>query len=98
VQVLADSAYGSGEALTQLQARGHEAIIKPWPVSVAVAGGFTTDDFLVDEAKGTVTCPNGVSRPINNSRTARFGAALNLRRLLVLGLHHHNGQWLLTQP
>jgi hypothetical protein len=184
VQVLADSAYGSGEALAQFQARGHEAIIKPWPTRPAVPGGFTIDDFTVHEGEdGTiaVTCPNGVTRPAGGkTRTAKFGAAcadcplrarcttaktgrdvqvhphdalqrehrarardagfqdayrrhrpmversiawvtrgnrrvpyrgvtkndawlrrrvaaINLRRLLVLGLDHHDGQWLLAQ-
>lgn len=75
VQVLGDSAYGSGEALAELQAKGHEAIIKPWPVRPAVPGGFTGEDFTVDETVGTVTCPNGVTRPMDKNRVARFGAA-----------------------
>ena len=79
IQVLADSAYGSGEALAHLQARGHEAIIKPWPVRPAVPGGFTIDDFTVHEDNDgaiTVTCPNGVTRPARGkTRTATFGAA-----------------------
>ena len=183
VQVLADSAYGSGEALAQFQAHGHEAIIKPWPIRPAVPGGFTIDDFTVHEGQDgtvTVTCPNGVTRPAGGkTRTAKFGtacadcplrarcttaktgrvvqvhphdalqrehrarasdpgfqdtyrrhrpmversiawltrgnrrvpyrgvtkndawlrrrvAAINLRRLLILGLDHHDGQWLLA--
>jgi hypothetical protein len=75
LQVLADSAYGSGEALADLHAQGHEAVIKPWPVRPAVAGGFTGQDFGVDEVAGTVTCPNGVTRPMDKNRTARFGVA-----------------------
>jgi transposase len=75
VQVLGDSAYGSGEALAQLQAKGHEAIIKPWPVRPAVPDGFTGEDFTVDEAAGTVTCPNGATRWMDKNRIARFGAA-----------------------
>src|SRR5215213_9478426 len=31
VQVLADSAYGTGEVLAALQTAGHTAVIKPWP-------------------------------------------------------------------
>jgi hypothetical protein len=75
VQVLADSAYGSGDALADLDAKGHEAIIKPWPVRPAVAGGFTAEDFTVEETAGTVTCPHGVTRPLGKDRTARFGTA-----------------------
>ena len=75
VQVLGDSAYGTGEALKALAAAGHTAVIKPWPLRPAVAGGFTLDDFTVDEAGGTVTCPNGVTRPISPRRSVSFGAA-----------------------
>jgi hypothetical protein len=34
----------------------------------------------------------------NNAWLRRRVAAINLRHLLVLGLHHHDGQWLLAQP
>jgi hypothetical protein len=74
LQVLADSAYGTGELLAALTAAGHEAIIKPWPVRPPVPGGFTIDDFTVDEAAGIATCPAGHTRPINRSRQVVFGA------------------------
>jgi hypothetical protein len=75
VQVLADSAYGTGEALAALSAAGHTAVIKPWPLHPVVAGGFTPDDFSVDEAAGTATCPAGVTRPISRTRVVTFKAA-----------------------
>jgi hypothetical protein len=50
-------------------------VIKPWPVRPAVAGGFTADDFAVDETAGTATCPHGVTRPITRTRKVVFGAA-----------------------
>jgi hypothetical protein len=75
VQVLGDSAYGTGEALAALGRAGHLPVIKPWPLRPAVAGGFTADDFIVDEDAGTVTCPNGVTRPISRTRAVSFGAA-----------------------
>jgi IS5 family transposase len=31
-EILADSAYGSGESLAALDAAGHKAVIKPWPL------------------------------------------------------------------
>src|SRR5215217_1117863 len=52
VEALGDSAYGTGEALAALAAAGHTAVIKPWPRRPAVAGGFTGDDFTIDEAAG----------------------------------------------
>jgi hypothetical protein len=75
VQVLGDSAYGTGEALDTLNRAGHTPVIKPWPLRPAVAGGFTADDFTIDEAAGTATCPNGVTRPISRTRAVTFGAA-----------------------
>ncbi len=45
------------------------------PLRPAVAGGFTIDDFTVDEEAGTVTCPDGVTRPMSPARTVTFGAA-----------------------
>ena len=73
-QVLADSAYGTGDLLAALADAGHEAIIKPWPVRPPVPGGFTIDDFTVDETAGVATCPAGHTRPINRSRQVVFGA------------------------
>jgi hypothetical protein len=75
VQVLGDSAYGTGGALAALAATGHTPVIKPWPLRPVVAGGFTLDDFVVDEAAGTATCPHGVTRPITRTRHVVFGAA-----------------------
>jgi hypothetical protein len=74
-EVLGDSAYGTGDARAALAAAGHTAIIKPVPLRPAVAGGFTTDEFVVDEAAGTVTCPAGITRRIPPSRSITFGAA-----------------------
>jgi hypothetical protein len=75
IQVLGDSAYGSGDARAALADAGHTAVIKPPPVRSAVPGGFTIDDFTVDEPAGTVTCPNHVTRRLTATRNAIFGAA-----------------------
>ena len=74
LQVLADSAYGTGDLLATLADAGHEAIIKPWPVRPPVPGGFTIDEFTVDEPTSSVTCPAGHTRPITPSRRVVFGA------------------------
>ena len=42
-----------------LQADGHTLVIKPPPLRQAVPGGFTIDDFHIDPAAGTATCPAG---------------------------------------
>lgn len=75
VQVLGDSAYGTGELLAAIAEGGHIAIIKPWPLRPAVDGGFTLDAFTVDETAATVTCPNHVTRPITRTRAVNFKAA-----------------------
>jgi len=75
LEVYGDSAYGSGEARAAYREAGHDTVIKPGPLRPAVPGGFTADDFAVDEDAGTVTCPAGVTRPMSATRTVTFGAA-----------------------
>jgi len=75
LEVYGDSAYGSGEARAAYRDAGHDTVIKPKPLRPAVDGGFTLDDFTVDEEAGTVTCPAGQVRPMSKGRTVTFGAA-----------------------
>src|SRR6266536_5581801 len=58
-----DSAYGTGDLRGAIHdTDGHEAVIKPKPLQAPVEGGFTVDDFTVDEQARTVTCPAGNTR------------------------------------
>ena len=75
LEVLGDSAYGTGDALEALEGAGHTPIIKPWPLRPAVEGGFTLDDFTLDTQQNTLTCPNGVTRRLTASGSAVFGGA-----------------------
>jgi len=75
VQVLGDSAYGTGAMLAALGEAGLEPLVKPWPLKPAIAGGLSIEDFIADEDAGTLTCPNGVTRPISRTRTVAFGPA-----------------------
>jgi hypothetical protein len=75
LEVYGDSHYGSGQARADYRDAGHDTVIKPIPLRAAVPGGFTPDDFDVDVVNGTVTCPNGVSKPIAPSRAVTFGTA-----------------------
>ena len=70
-----DTAYGTGELREVIGTARHRAVIKPKPVQPAVPGGFTRDDFTVDDQHGTVTCPAGVTRTIPPGRHVVFGAA-----------------------
>lgn len=74
LQVLADSAYGSGEVRAGLRAAEHRQAIKPIPLRPIRPGGFNRDDFDVDHAAGCVTCPAGHTVPISSSRHATFGS------------------------
>jgi DDE family transposase/transposase-like protein DUF772 len=75
LQVLGDTAYGTGDARAALLEAGHIPVIKPGPLTSPVAGGFTIDDFTVDEDVGTATCPHGVTRRITAKRAVTFGVA-----------------------
>jgi hypothetical protein len=59
LEVLGDSAYGTGDARAALAEAGHTVVIKPAPLRPAVPGGFTIDECTVDKQAGTVTCPAG---------------------------------------
>jgi IS5 family transposase len=74
-EVYGDCAYGTGDLRAWLKQAGHAAVIKPKPLKPAAEGGFTLDDFTVDETAGAVTCPAGVTRPISARRNVTFGAA-----------------------
>jgi DDE family transposase/transposase-like protein DUF772 len=96
-----DSAYGTGDLRAAIAGAGHQAVIKPGPLLPAVAGGFTADDFTVDAAAGTVTCPAGITRRVTPKNAVIFGAACRdcpLRQRCTtardgrtLHLHEHDG-------
>lgn len=74
-----DSAYGTGGFRGAIEdTDADEAVIKPKPLAAPVEGGFTVDDFIVDEQAGTVGCPAGNTRPISKTRVATFGAVPRL--------------------
>jgi hypothetical protein len=70
-----DTACGTGELRDAIGRAGHRAVIKPKPLQAPVEGGFTADDFAVDQENGTVTCPAGITRTIPPARHVVFGAA-----------------------
>ena len=68
-----DSAYGTGDLRGAICDAGHQAVIKPRPLQAPVEGGFTVDDFAVDERAATVTCPSGRTVALSRTRVATFG-------------------------
>jgi IS5 family transposase len=80
LQVLADSAYGSGEVRSDLKEAKHTVVIKPIPLKRNYRLGddqFTRNDFTIDYQERTVTCPNSVTVTISAKGTATFGARCN---------------------
>ena len=73
-EVYADSAYGGGHTRAEIRRRGHDPVIKPFPLRPAVPGGFTRDDFTIDHRQRTASCPGGHTVPISPSGAATFGS------------------------
>lgn len=74
IQVLADSAYGSGPTRAALRDAKHRQVIKPIPLQRAIPDGFDRDDFVIDHDARTATCPAGHTVPISAKGHATFGA------------------------
>jgi Transposase DDE domain len=68
-----DSAYGTGAARAAYRDAGVHTVIKPKPLRPAAPGGFTLNNFTIDEPGGTVTSPAGHTRPMSRKRTVTFG-------------------------
>jgi hypothetical protein len=78
VEVYGDSAYGAGAVLSELDGAGALAMVKV-QAAHAPQGRFTKDEFVIDIAARTVTCPNRVTVSYtvkaNGEGVARFKAA-----------------------
>jgi len=98
VEVLGDSAYGSGELLDQITTNGHTPIIKPMPLGRAVPGGFTVDDFTIDDTTQTMTCPAGIIRPISPKGRVSFGKSCQACPLMAQCTKAKTGRKLVIYP
>lgn len=72
LEVLADSAYGSGTTRADLGKKHHRLVIKPLPSRPVVPGGFVRDDFAVDHEARLVTCPAGHAARLSKKGVAKF--------------------------
>ena len=63
LEVLADSAYGSGAVRAALQEKHHRLVIKPLPSRPHIAGGFARDDFSVRPRRPLCHLPGWTCRP-----------------------------------
>jgi Transposase domain (DUF772)/Transposase DDE domain len=79
--VYGDSAYGTGAHLAWLEQQGLTPMVKT-AFPTAPGGRFAKDQFRIDLAAGTVTCPARVTVAITPSRRgggrARFGIACSV--------------------
>jgi hypothetical protein len=79
--VYGDSAYGTGAHLAWLDQQGFTPMVKT-QVPTAPGGRFAKDQFRIDLAAGTVTCPARVTVAIRPARhgggRARFGVACSV--------------------
>jgi hypothetical protein len=79
--IYGDSAYGTGTNLAWLDQQGFTPMVKT-PVPTAPGGRFAKDQFRIDLATGTVTCPVRVTVAIRPARRgggrARFGVACSV--------------------
>jgi hypothetical protein len=79
--VYGDSAYGTGAHLAWLAQQGCTPMVKT-QVPTAPGGRFAKDQFRIDLAAGTVTCPARVTVAIRPARRgggrARFGVACSV--------------------
>ena len=73
LQVLADSAYGSGPVRAALADAHHATAIKAMPLRRAIPGGFDRDDFRIDHTARTASCPAGHTVTITLKGNATFG-------------------------
>ena len=74
-EVIADSAYGSGQVRAALEEADHQTTIKPIPQPRNPRLGadqFTRDDFVIDTEQGQVTCPAGNTATIGSTGLVRF--------------------------
>ncbi|WP_371656751.1 MULTISPECIES: IS1182 family transposase [unclassified Streptomyces] len=106
LDVFGDTAYSGHHHRAALTTAGHQIFCKPAPLKPAVPGGFTLDDFHIDTAAATVTCPVGHTVPLGDQsgqylqRKAFFGELCThcplrdrctrnkLGRILTIRLHH----------
>lgn len=80
LQVLADSAYGSGPVRTALREQGHDQAIKALPLRRRIPDGFDRDDFVVDLEAQSATCPAGHTVAISPSNHKRFAGHARFHR------------------
>ena len=89
-EVYGDSAYADGATLHEQTQRGHDMRTKVPPVRNA--NGFSKDQFRIDLAAGTVTCPAQHTVTIRHGRH-RFGPLRATMSILPATGGLHESPW-----
>ena len=100
-EVIADSAYGSGQVRAALAEAGHRATIKPIPQRPNPRLGadqFTRDDFVIDPEEGKVTCPAGNTAAIGSGGVVHFRAVCTDCSHRSRCTTSKTGRWLKIHP
>jgi Transposase DDE domain len=99
--VYGDAAYGTGALLAELDHRGITTMTKV-AAPTAPAGHFTKQQFQIDLAQGTVTCPARLTVAIIPARQggglARFGCACGVCPLAASCTTSPAGRTITTNP
>ncbi|MFJ4649642.1 transposase [Nocardia sp. NPDC088792] len=93
--VFGDAAYGAGELLKRLDDNRIANLIKVQP-SPSIKGHFSKDRFTVNLDRQTVTCPAGVTTPIQTRSGPTHRCRLFrrcLHRVRVAHPVHERGRW-----
>jgi len=72
LQLDIDLGYMASPRMAQWAAQGVYILARPWPQGGTL---FTKNDFTLDFARGTVTCPGGQSVPMVPGKDAQFPAS-----------------------
>ena len=94
-EVYGDCAYGTGKVLKRLEQAEIVAMVKVQPAQ-APAGHFTKEQFTIDLARRTVTCPNAITVEIqmraDGSGLAAFGTGCGSGPLVARCTSNANGR------
>ena len=90
-EVYGDSAYADGATLHEQTQRGHDMHAKVPPVRNA--NGYSKDQFSIDLAAGTVTCPAHHTVAIRDGRAPPFSALRCTMWILPTAGGLHESPW-----
>ena len=92
-----DSAYGTGELRGAIHDAGHDAVIKPRPIPVAVTDGFTVGDFTVVSATRRALDARALRDPVCSTSKAHRTAGTAQESTILRSRYIESG-WPSQEP